>query len=320
MLDIRMETTVLPLAGKRRGRGARGVSASRPATIMRLRAASLVPYGDYAVVYDDADVSMLHTHEDFDELVFTLSGSAVHMADGVEYPLIRGEVFVLRGTHAHCFKFKRNLRLMNILYRRERFVRLVPEFADLRGFDELFVQEPSGHARRRFTTKLRLDARQMDEMLPIIQAMQDEIERKQPGFNLVAEALFKIMVTRVCRFHTQAESMPSRAVSRVGLAVSFIERNYAGQVTIAALMRVTRMARSTFLRVFKETTGCTPIDYLNHLRIERAAEMLASRDLRVIDAAMNTGFDNSSYFTRKFKAIMGVTPKRYIRLHRTPLS
>lgn len=203
---------------------------------------------------------MLHTHDDFDELVFTVSGSAIHMADGKDYPLIRGDVFVMRGMQEHCFKFRRHLRLMNILYRRPRFVQLVPEFLRLPGFNELFVREPARDAPRQFTTKLRLDARQMEEMLPLIQAMQHEVDRNQTGGELIAESLFKVLVARVCRFYTQAESMPSRA-----------------------------------------------------------AEMLASRDVRVIDAAMRTGFENSSYFTRKFKAIMGVMPRQYIKLHRSPL-
>jgi len=44
---------------------------------------------------------------------------------------------------------------------------------------------------------------------------------------------------------------------------------------------------------------------------KKATELLAKGNIRVIDAAMAAGFENSSYFSRKFKEIMGTTPVRY---------
>ena len=73
------------------------------------------------------------------------------------------------------------------------------------------------------------------------------------------------------------------------------------------------MTRRTFPRAFKQTTGCAPLEYLLRLRIEKAAEMLAHGGLRVADAAMQAGFDDSAYFSRQFKAIMGVSPIAYAR-------
>ena len=41
--------------------------------------------------------------------------------------------------------------------------------------------------------------------------------------------------------------------------------------------------------------------------------------IRVIDAAMNTGFENSSYFTLKFKSIIGISPSEYLKKQRAML-
>ena len=55
----------------------------------------------------------MHIH-DFDELVFVLGGSAIHVIDDEEYPIIRGDVFVVRGNHKHGYKNERNLKIVNV--------------------------------------------------------------------------------------------------------------------------------------------------------------------------------------------------------------
>ena len=295
-------------------------TSRRGKKVARLALATFTATSNYAVVYNRGDGMMAaHAHDDFDELVFTVKGSGIHVADGDEYPLVRGDVFVLRGAHMHGFKFRRELSLMNILYRRTRFTELMSEFAGLRGFHELFVHEHVSGRQPRFTSRLRLDTRQMDTVASSIHAMQEELDHPRPGSEIIVESLFKILVVQVCQFYSRAEHMSARAGARIGAAISFIERNFAGQVTIPALIRATRMPRSTLLRVFKEVTGCSPINYLISLRITRATEMLASQDLRIIDAALRCGFENIGYFNRKFKAIMGITPKQYVKTHRAPL-
>ena len=70
----------------------------------------------------------------------------------------------------------------------------------------------------------------------------------------------------------------------------------------------------TFRRIFKKVTGCAPIDYLIRLRVEEAAKLMnKDNNIKVIDAAITCGFENSSYFTRKFKQIMEITPVNYLK-------
>ncbi len=77
------------------------------------------------------------------------------------------------------------------------------------------------------------------------------------------------------------------------------------------------MPESTFRHSFKKTIGVSPIDYLIRFRVEKAAEMMAENSkIKVIDAAMAVGFDNSSYFARKFKEVAGITPINYLRQQR----
>lgn len=168
----------------------------------------------------------------------------------------------------------------------------------------------------RFTAQFRLTVRQMDEINSTFQNMRQEFRDVPNRSDFILECIFKELVARICRFYLQAESMPTRPDSRIGAAISHIEQHFAEDLTVADISRVTTMTPSTFPRAFKNITGCSPIDYLIHLRVVRAAEKLASQDINVVDAAMSCGFNNSGYFTRKFKEVMGVTPRQYVRENR----
>ena len=294
-----------------------GTAPRRGTAVQRLNMALFNPTGNYSVNFDDSDnMVATHMHEDFDELVFVIKGSGIHVADGDEYPLVRGDVYVLRGPRVHGFRFRHKLCLMNILYRRARFAKLIPEFAGLPGFNGLFVHEPRADGRHKFTSQLHLDARQMEELVPTINAIRYELSHPWKGNEIVAESLFKVLVARVCQFKSQAAALPMHVDERVGTVIAFIERKYAGHVSVPALARAAGMPRSTFFRVFKDVTGCSPTKYLVQLRIKRAMDVLASEDVRVIDAALRSGFDNIGYFNRAFKAVMSVTPGHYAKTHR----
>ena len=83
----------------------------------------------------------LHTHN-FDELVFILSGSGVHVINKEKYPLMRGDVFVIKGKQAHRFEKNKNMLVANLEYMWERFESFEKEFANQAGFKALFVHEP----------------------------------------------------------------------------------------------------------------------------------------------------------------------------------
>ena len=59
-------------------------------------------------------------------------------------------------------------------------------------------------------------------------------------------------------------------------------------------------AETYFCRYFKESTGMSPIEYLINLRIEEAARLIRETDYKIIEICLLSGFDNSSYFIRKF--------------------
>ena len=71
------------------------------------------------------------------------------------------------------------------------------------------------------------------------------------------------------------------------------------------------MSRATFARFFRRIAGESFVTYLNHWRIQRAAMLLRETQRPVLDIAQHAGYQNLSYFNRKFIRIMGVKPTTY---------
>ena len=109
---------------------------------------------------------------------------------------------------------------------------------------------------------------------------------------------------------TKAPSaLPYRALRRV------IERmNELGDnLTIEELAKESGYSRTHFLRMFRAATGRTPHNYLVHLRLERAQEMIKKQTVSLIDVAMTCGYSSQSHMTQVFRTILGVTPREYQR-------
>ena len=77
------------------------------------------------------------------------------------------------------------------------------------------------------------------------------------------------------------------------------------------LSEICFMSSNYFCHYFKKEIGKTPISFINEYRIEKACEMLSECNLPISNIALSVGFDNFSYFIRKFREYKGITPKEY---------
>ena len=99
---------------------------------------------------------------------------------------------------------------------------------------------------------------------------------------------------------------------RIVQAKLFIDSNYAERIDAGEIADEACYSKFHFIRTFKSIYGWTPHQYLTHVRIERAKELL-EQELSVTEACFAVGFDSLGSFTSLFKRRAGVTPSEYQR-------
>ena len=100
-------------------------------------------------------------------------------------------------------------------------------------------------------------------------------------------------------------------LNRMKQAISYVEKHYSEDISNSDLMELLNCSESHLLRSFKQVLGITPMKYLTNFRIQKAAEMLLTTDLRSSDIAIACGFHDFSYFTKVFRQTIGMTPSNY---------
>jgi AraC family transcriptional regulator len=98
----------------------------------------------------------------------------------------------------------------------------------------------------------------------------------------------------------------------------YIAANLHSTIRVMDLIRMMKFCPNRFGRVFKETFGCTPHQYIIGKRIERAKSlMLMSKDT-LAQIAMECGFVNQSHLSNLFRKIVGVSPSWWRQTHASP--
>lgn len=94
-------------------------------------------------------------------------------------------------------------------------------------------------------------------------------------------------------------------------SLQYMHENYADDINITQLAALENYNVSYYTCWFRKKVGCIPSDYLKMVRIEKAKEILSTTRYRIIDVAMQVGYNNSSSFTRAFRTVVGITPNQY---------
>ena len=93
--------------------------------------------------------------------------------------------------------------------------------------------------------------------------------------------------------------------------VSYIQQNFTGKISLREFGVQFHLSEKYISRYFKEHFHITLSQYVNHLRLEYARQLLQDTTLPVTEIAMQSGYQNVSYFIRSFKKTYGVPPLRY---------
>lgn len=95
----------------------------------------------------------------------------------------------------------------------------------------------------------------------------------------------------------------------------YVSTNVFGKVSLEEVASYLGMNRTYFCLFFKKHYGKGFADYLNDLRVDKAAAMLLQGDRQIAEIARECGFKTAAYFTRAFRRSRGMTPGEYRKKH-----
>lgn len=107
------------------------------------------------------------------------------------------------------------------------------------------------------------------------------------------------------------QSPESPLVDVIELSFKFMQENLDKELTLAKISENVNSSASHFSAIFKKRTGFPPIEYFNHLKIQKACQFLQFTPLRIKEIAFKIGISDQYYFSRLFTKIMGISPSEY---------
>lgn len=236
---------------------------------------------------------------------YVISGTGTLMADDVNgitqtYPIKSGQGFMLFPGQVNTYIADKNIPWEYTWV----------EFDGLRAREAV---ELSGITRDRpvyHASSRDLREEMMREMLYIVN------HAKESPFHLIGHLyLFLDFFTRSAATMRVKQNGHIRDFY-IKEALAFIEQNFQNDITVEDIASTCGLNRSYFGKIFRDTLGKTPQEFLMNYRMVKAAELLKLTQLSISDIGNAVGYPNQLHFSRAFKNIYGVSPRTWRNTNR----
>ncbi len=146
--------------------------------------------------------------------------------------------------------------------------------------------------------------------------LRDALEGDDISSGVMFEAMSRVLLVKLLQRYGQRRpeeiELSARFTSAHYHRVLAVMRERLDQtITVEELAREAGMSASHFSRVFKETLGSSPMQYLLAYRIEQAIKMMGNPARPLGDVALACGFADQAHFSRSFKQVTGQTPRQF---------
>jgi len=254
-----------------------------------------------------------HGH-DCVEIAYFIKGTATHLYEDQGVFMAAGDVVIIPPNTTHSYTQNRSVTVFNCQFAPIVLQSDLDWLRKMDGFFDLFMVEPFFRNEVKFRDKLKVPDDHRPEVEGHFQQIRRELNEKATGFELAAKTHLVQLIILFCRLYSaQKNASPwtnelSGKSALLREAIHYIEENFSERIAVEELAAAFYISPDHFSRLFRQSTGVSPIEYINHLRISKASQLLVIGGATVSEVAAKVGIQDPSYFTRLFKQITGQTP------------
>lgn len=148
-----------------------------------------------------------------------------------------------------------------------------------------------------------------------------EEENRFRGSDLILKKLVECVLIHVLRHNELSikDSSSQTKHNEIDTLQEYIHEHYSEKITLELLSNLVKINKYYLIRLFKQQTGLSPIDYLIHVRLEAAEKLLTKTTITVSEISDLVGFHSPSHFSKTFKENNHFTPSAYRKKYATYL-
>jgi AraC-like DNA-binding protein len=147
-----------------------------------------------------------------------------------------------------------------------------------------------------FAEMLSLDLRKLLSLIYYCANHQDQVQEWKEGWTAKSDPSL---------------SAKQSAHEQIFHLIRYIEGHFTSEITLFMLSERSGFTPSYIIKLFKEMTGCTPLQYVHNLRMKASISYLQTTEMPIKEIAEATGFLSLHYYSRLFKQTYGVSPSHW---------
>lgn len=139
-------------------------------------------------------------------------------------------------------------------------------------------------------------------------ASSDPLAQSAASAHLTAIIIGALRAGQASEKPAHAAPWVAQTQAKVGLATAYVQAHFGKEIRADDLAGASGLSVSRLNTVFRQITGCSPMEYVQRTRVEEARRLLADVHLSIKEIAARTGFDDAYHFSKVFRRIDGLSP------------
>ena len=151
----------------------------------------------------------------------------------------------------------------------------------------------------------------VEKLLTSYKSAENAWRLKKNGYEYVClSEIYKIIYETFKQY--SSPYVPNAKANILTPAIDYIRKNYTSElINVESLSELCGISYEYFRRLFHSVYDCSPVKYINDLKLSRAKELISSGLYTVSEVAFHSGFSDASHFSRFFKKATGIAPINY---------